>query len=145
MVAHVQLDALAVANELRPVLVRLGRELRKETEQLGITSRQASLLALVDQSPGITASELSVEEGVSPPATTKQLDRLERDGFVIRVRSQDDRRRVGLLLTEDGVQLLNRIRQRRTAWLAERLARLEPADLDTIDRVLPLLRQLIVR
>ncbi len=139
-----QQDALALANELRPVLVRLGRGLRKETEQLGVTSRQAALLALVDASPGITASELSAAEGVSAPAMTKQVDRLEKAGIVQRVRSIDDRRRFGLALTGEGAELLRTIKARRTSWLAERLARLEPHELQAIDRVLPLLERLTI-
>jgi DNA-binding MarR family transcriptional regulator len=142
MVTGVHSDALAVANDLRPVLVRLGRGLRKETEQLGVTSRQAALLALVDRSPGITASELSVEEGVSPPAMTKQVDRLEKAGIVRRVRSTGDRRRVGVELTAEGAMLLRRIKARRTSWLADRLGRLAPADLEAIEQLLPVLQRL---
>ena len=47
MVSEVTLSPEAVASDLRPVLLRLARELRKETEQLGITARQATLLWLV--------------------------------------------------------------------------------------------------
>lgn len=142
MITDVQYDALTVANDLRPVLVRLGRGLRKEAEQLGVTSRQAALLALVDQAPGITASELSAVEGVSAPAMTKQVDRLEAAGIVQRVRSTDDRRRVGLELTEEGAALLRRVKARRTSWLAERLDRLTPEDLMAVEQVIPLLRRL---
>jgi hypothetical protein len=42
-----------LANELRPILVRLGRELRKETTHLGVTGGQVTLLYLVSQNPGI--------------------------------------------------------------------------------------------
>lgn len=142
MITDVHYDALTVANDLRPVLVRLGRGLRKETEQLGVTSRQAALLNLVGTSPGITASELSAAEGVSAPAMTKQVDRLEAAGIVARLRSTDDRRRVGLALTEEGEALVRRIKARRTSWLAERLDRLEPEELMTIEQVLPLLQRL---
>jgi DNA-binding MarR family transcriptional regulator len=142
MITGVQLDALTVANDLRPVLVRLGRGLRKEAEQLGVTSRQAALLALVDSSPGITASELSAAEGVSAPAMTKQVDRLEAGGIVERIRSTKDRRRVGLALTTEGDALLRRVKARRTAWLAERLAWLEPTELEIVERALPLLQRL---
>lgn len=142
MITDVQYDALAVANDLRPVLVRLGRGLRKEAEQLGVTSRQAALLALVDTSPGITASELSAAEGVSAPAMTKQVDRLEGAGIVQRVRSTDDRRRVGLALTPEGEALLRRVKARRTSWLAERLGRLEPTELQSVERIIPLLQRL---
>ena len=142
MITDVQYDALTVANDLRPLLVRLGRGLRKEAEQLGVTSRQAALLALVEQSPGITASELSHAEGVSAPAMTKQVDRLEAAGIVVRARSTGDRRRVGLELTPEGAMLLTRIKARRTSWLAERLDRLAPEDLMAIEQVIPLLQRL---
>jgi hypothetical protein len=38
------------------------------------------------------------------------------------VRDEDDRRRVGLALTEEGERLLKRVRARRTTWLADRCA-----------------------
>ena len=67
MISQVTLSAETVAAELRPVLLRLARELRKETEQLGITARQATLLWLVKRSPGLSLAELASEEGISPP------------------------------------------------------------------------------
>ena len=54
MVSDVTLNPEAVAADLRPVLLRLARELRKETEQLGITARQATFLWLVKRSPGLS-------------------------------------------------------------------------------------------
>ena len=59
MVNEVIADPLIVANELRPVLLRLSRELRKETEQLGITSRQVTLLWLVRHNPGLSLRAVS--------------------------------------------------------------------------------------
>ena len=60
------------------MLLRLARELRKETEQLGITARQATLLWLVKRSPGLSLAELAAEEGISPPAMSGHVDRLEK-------------------------------------------------------------------
>ena len=71
------------------------------------------------------------------------IDRLERAGFLERVRSSDDRRRVGLRLTEDGDRLMRRVRARRTTWLANRLRGLEPPELDAIDAALPALLRLV--
>ena len=102
MVNDVIADPLAVANELRPVLLRLARELRKETEQLGITSRQVTLLWLVRVNPGMSLRELAAEEGISAPALSGHVDRLEKAGLLARVRDDADRRRVGLELTEEG-------------------------------------------
>lgn len=143
MISEVTLSAETVAAELRPVLLRLARELRKETEQLGITARQATLLWLVKRSPGLSLAELAAEEGISPPALSGHVDRLERAGLIERLRSTDDRRRVGLRLTVDGARLLRRVRARRTTWLADRLRALEPAELDAIENAVPALQALL--
>jgi DNA-binding MarR family transcriptional regulator len=59
------------------------------------------------------------------------------------VRSTEDRRRVGLRLTDDGVKLMRRIRSRRTTWLAERMQRLAPAELEAIGAAMPALQHLL--
>jgi DNA-binding MarR family transcriptional regulator len=143
MVTEVTLSPETLAADLRPVLLRLARELRKETEQLGITARQATLLWLVKRSPGLSLAELAGEEGISPPAMSGHVDRLERAGLIERVRSTDDRRRVGLRLTEEGARLLRRVRARRTTWLTDRLGALDPAQLEAVEAAVPALAQLL--
>jgi len=143
MVSEVTLIPEAVASDLRPVLLRLARELRKETEQLGITARQATLLWLVKRSPGLSLAELAADEGISAPAMSGHVDRLERAGLLERVRSSDDRRRVGLRLTEEGERLMRRVRARRTTWLADRLKALEPSELEAIELAVPALMRLL--
>jgi DNA-binding MarR family transcriptional regulator len=143
MVNAVTVDAVTLANELRPVLLRVARELRKETEQFGVTSRQATLLWLVKRNPGLSLRELAAEEGISPPALSGYVDRLERQGLLERVRSDEDRRRVGLVVTPVGARLLRRVRDRRTAWLAERLDGLSPAELEAVEAAIEPLRGLL--
>jgi DNA-binding MarR family transcriptional regulator len=139
MISEVTLSPELVADDLRPVLLRLARELRKETEQLGVTARQATLLWLVKRSPGLSLAELAAEEGISPPALSGYVDRLELE----RVRSTEDRRRVGLRITDDGAKLMRRIRARRTTLLAERLSALAPAELEAIGAAIPALYRLL--
>jgi DNA-binding MarR family transcriptional regulator len=143
MISEVTFNPELAAEELRPVFLRLARALRKESEQLGVTPRQATLLWLVKRNPGLSLAELAAEEGISPPALSGHVDRLERAGLIERVRSPEDRRRVGLRLTEEGTRLLRRIRARRTTWLTERLRALEPAELEAIEEAVPALRKLL--
>ena len=143
MISEVTVSHEQVASELRPVLLRLARELRKETEQLGITARQATLLWLVKRSPGLSLAELAAEEGISPPALSGHVDRLERAGLLERVRSSADRRRVGLRLTEEGARVMRNVRARRTTWLAERLRILDPDELAAVDAAMPALLRLV--
>ncbi len=117
-------DPLALANELRPVLLQLNRHLKRELAPLGITAGQAALLHAIRTHPGIGLRALAEHEGVSTPAMSGYIDRLEAAGLVGRLRSESDRRRVGLTVTEAGQRALRSARSRRTAWLAHRLKRL---------------------
>jgi DNA-binding MarR family transcriptional regulator len=125
------------------VVLRIGRRLRRETEELGVTSHQATLLWLVRTRPGLSLRELAQEEGISAPSLSAHVDRLEALGLLRRVRSSDDRRRVGLELTPEGRTTLRRVRARRTTWLANRLARLSDDERESLERALPALRALL--
>lgn len=143
MVTEVMVSRTAVADELRPAVLRLARELRHETERLGVTARQATLLWLIRRTPGLSLRELAELERISPPALSGHVDRLERAGLVERVRSTSDRRRVELRLTPAGDRLQRRIRARRTTWLADRLERLSPEELEAVADALPALRRIV--
>ena len=143
MINDVIADPLTLANQLRPVLLRLARELRQETESLGVTARQVTLLWLIKSNPGLSLRELAAEERISAPALSGFVDRLEKAGLIERVRDPDDRRRVGLTLTEDGGRLLKRVRARRTTWLAERLRDLQPDEIAAVEAAIEPLRRLL--
>jgi len=137
---HVPLE---LANRLRPVLLRLGRELRRETHSLGVTGRQVSLLIEIRQSPGLGVRELASREGISAPGISVAIARLERAGLIERSPNAEDRRRQGLRLTAAGERVLRSVRSRRTAWLSARLERLTPEELAALEAALPPLARLL--
>jgi len=137
------LDPVALADALRPALLQVGRELRREARAVGVSPEQVSLLVAIKYAPGIGLRELADRERVSPPAMTKHVDRLERDGLVARTPSAEDRRRVGVSLTEEGQRVLRRVRSRRTAWLAQRLRGLSPEELAAVEAAVEPLRRLV--
>jgi DNA-binding MarR family transcriptional regulator len=138
-----QIDTLSIADRLRPVLLRVGRELRREAREVGVSPEQVSLLVGIKYTPGIGIRELAARERVSPPALSNHIDRLERDGLVSRTPDTSDRRRVGLTLTDEGQRVLRRVRSRRTAWLATRLRGLSPEELDTVEAAIEPLSRLL--
>ena len=131
-----------LANRLRPVLLRLARELRREIHTLGVTSGQVTLLVQIKRNPGITASELAERERISAPGMSGHISRLETATLIERTRATD-RRRIGLTLTPSGEQVLEDVRRKRTAWLSEHLKGLSPAERDTIEAALPALEKLL--
>jgi DNA-binding MarR family transcriptional regulator len=135
-------DSLTIANGLRPALLRLARQLRRETHSLGVSSGQVSLLIGIKNQPGITAAELAEREHISAPGMSGHLVRLEAAGLIRRERASD-RRRIGLYLTDEGQRVLRSVKKRRTTWLAGRLERLSDADRAAIDAALPALERLL--
>jgi DNA-binding MarR family transcriptional regulator len=138
-----EIDTLSIADRLRPVLLRVGRELRREAREVGISPEQVSLLVAIKYTPGIGVRELAARERVTPPAMSNHVDRLERDGLVSRTPSASDRRRVGLSLTEEGQRVLRRVRSRRTAWLATRLRSLSAEELEAVEAAVEPLSRLL--
>ena len=126
-------EPLAVANRLRPALLKLARELRRESHALGVTGGQVSLLFQIQRHKGIGVRGLAALERMSPAAMSGYVDRLERAGLVRRTPDPKDRRRHGLFVTEEGDRVLRSVKSRRTAWLAARLQHLDPDELAAVD------------
>lgn len=135
-------DSAALANRLRSVLLRLGRELRREGQAFGVTPAQVSLLEAIRAERGLTATDLAERERVSAAAMSGLLVRLETSRLIVRTRAAD-RRRIELALTPEGEKLVRAARGRRTSLLAERLDRLTPEQRDRIEVALGALETLL--
>jgi DNA-binding MarR family transcriptional regulator len=68
-------------------------------ERFGINRTDLRHLDLLYEGP-LSAGQLSERSGLSPAAMTTLIDRLERKGYVRRVRDANDRRRVFVELTD---------------------------------------------
>ena len=118
-------DVLPLADELRPVLLRASRALRRASQRAGVSALDAQLLGAVKKNAGIGVSELADREQMTRASMSGHVKRLEAAGWIARADADaDDRRRVGLALTAKGVKALDAIRRRRNDWLAAGLKRL---------------------
>ena len=132
-----------LAEQLRPVVMRLSRELRREVRLLGVTAGQVSLLFTIDRQPGIGVRELAAQEHVSPAGMSRHVRGLVERGLVRRESDPKDARRHGLYATDEGRGVLRQVKRRRAEWLASRLRMLSEEDLEAIrDAVAPLGRLL---
>jgi DNA-binding MarR family transcriptional regulator len=124
-VAPVSKDINALADVLRPALLRASRALRREAQRAGASALDAQLLGVIKKNGGIGVSELADREQMTRASMSGHVKRLERAGWIERAVGEDaDKRRVGLSLTAQGGKALDAIRRRRNDWLAARLSRL---------------------
>ena len=134
-----------LAGQLRPVVMKLSRELRREVRSLGVTGGQVSLLFAVKRSPGIGVRGLAAQERMSPAGMSGHVTRLVRLGLLRREDDPADARRHGLYVTDEGRRILRLVKARRTAWLAARLQALPDEDRNAVQgAVAPLARLLEV-
>src|SRR3954469_2672683 len=75
---------------------------KRMARTLGVTGPQRLVIRVVGQTPGIAARDLAEELGLHPSTLTGVLDRLGRQGFILRKVDPTDRRRARFQLTARG-------------------------------------------
>jgi DNA-binding MarR family transcriptional regulator len=133
---------LALASALRMSVTRLGRRLRGQRLDSGLTLTQTAALSSLDRHGAMTPGELAAHEKVQPPSLTRTLAGLEAKGLVLRSPHPTDRRQQIVAPTPEGRSLLREDRRRREAWLAQQLRNLTPEERDVLRAALPVLEKL---
>lgn len=76
---------------------------------LGVNRTDLRCLDLLEREGRVTAGRLADLAGLTTGAVTALLDRLERRGYVRRLRDERDRRRVLVEITPEAVELAERV------------------------------------
>lgn len=129
-----------------PIGLRLTRASRAVTQaferamaQAGGSASTWQVLLLVRTGNWDTQSELAEELGITGATLTHHLNALERKGLVRRWREDSNRRVQRVELTDDGIELFNRLRE--VARRHDRLLRLRLTD-DELEQLGDLLERL---
>ena len=136
-----------LATTMRISISRLARRLRVERLGLGETESvladiQLAALAALERHESMTPSELAEHEKVQPPSMTRVISVLEERGLVRRAPHATDRRQVVLTVTPEGSDLVQRVRRRREAWLAQRMQELVPEEREILRAAAPILEKI---
>ena len=136
-----------LATAMRISISRLARRLRVERLGLGGTETvlsdiQLAALAALERHESMTPGELAEHEKVQPPSMTRVIAVLEERGLVSRAPHATDRRQVVLTVTPEGRDLVQRVRRRREAWLAQRLQELTPEERQVLRAAAPILEKI---
>jgi DNA-binding MarR family transcriptional regulator len=76
-------------------------------ERHGIVTSQFEALRYLRDHPGSRVADLAAEFAIGIGATSKTIDRLEKQGWAVRQPNPSDRRSSLLALTDDGLQLVD--------------------------------------
>lgn len=74
---------------------------------LGVTPAQWQVLVVLWEQDGIVQRDIAERMVIEQATLTRTLDRMERDGFVMRHRDEQDRRKIRVYVTEKGFGLIN--------------------------------------
>lgn len=111
--AVIEAERHSVQHSFSYLLCTLYRDLMASTEQrtrqAGITAAQWRFLRTLYVEEGVTQRELSRRVGVREPTTLRAVARLEKMGLVARQTVADDRRKVMLMLTDQGREQVSRL------------------------------------
>jgi DNA-binding MarR family transcriptional regulator len=131
------------ASQLRNAIVRTSRALRQDAaDETGLGAATTPALATINRSGPLTPSELAEIEHVKRPSITRTLASLEREGLIERTRDPADGRSSLLVITDAGRERLARLRRRKSAYLARRLRKLDPDEVETLARAAELLERM---
>jgi len=136
-----------LATALRISVSRLARRLRverlmPELAEPALSDTQLAALATLERHGAMSPGDLAEHEKVQPPSMTRVIAALVDWELVTRAPHQTDRRQVILTVTREGRSLVQKVRRRKEAWLARRLAELSPQERAILREAAPILEKL---
>jgi DNA-binding MarR family transcriptional regulator len=139
--ASTTIDLTALASQLRLSVHRLARKLRREGRP-EVTLTLLSALATVERHGPLTAGSLAQHEQVTKPTCTGLIAHLLEQDLVERTADLEDGRIAWLQITPEGRRRLGKVRHRKDAYLATRMRRLTPDELEILERATSILERL---
>lgn len=100
--------------------------LSKELSRGNVSFPQYFLLGFLCQQQFLTMSEIAAKMGHTTAAATGLVDRLEKLGYAQRAHAIDDRRKIKVQITAEGMALVLRIRQDMIENLGKFMEQLNP-------------------
>lgn len=135
------------AEQLKDLIRILNRKFRQymtfQTVGSGFTVPQLHLMQELLQNPGISLGELSTKLGLAKSTVSGIVDRLEKQGKVIRKRNDQDRRVVHIDLSPEIKQFSENLSYMRTNYLTELLSAMTSQEITGLIEGLEKINQLM--
>ena len=92
---------IEILKTLKEVMKSIARILKAELGSMGLTAPQAMVIGLLTEQGQMKISDISGQLKLSGSTVSGIVDRLEKQGFVERIRSETDRRVVKIRVRSD--------------------------------------------
>ena len=107
---------------------------------LGLTAAKATYLASIRRHPGSTQEELATRLVYNASSVARQVESLEKDGFVFRQRCEDDKRQFRLYITKKGEEVLPEVFRINTSFIEKMNSAFTVEELETLSSLCDRLR-----
>jgi len=97
-----------IMQSLRRIIKAIQDYSQEVSNKFGVTGPQLWALKTVSQSGKLSLGELSERMYLHPSTITGVVDRLEKKGYVVRGRGEEDRRVIKVQLTTEGKRLVRK-------------------------------------
>jgi DNA-binding MarR family transcriptional regulator len=131
-----------LASKIQLAAIHLLRRVRQEDKSLGLSAAQLSVLHRLVRGGPMTITDLASAERVRPPTMSRLVQRLEKDGLVMRILAVDDRRVRWIEATHRAWVKLEETRSLRVLALVEGLARLSAEEKQTLAEAVDILERI---
>ncbi|OMQ45578.1 MarR family transcriptional regulator [Ensifer sp. 1H6] len=134
---HLPTANLRLCFEVMALAAAIDRDCATRLAPHNLSEGKFVLLFLLHQLPqGLSPYELADRAGVTRATVTGLLDGLERDGFLARQQSKDDRRKVLVQLSPKGENAARELFDTHTRWIASLVAGFDERDRQTLSTLI---------
>jgi len=128
--------SLQVLRRFRIIFGSVRLHFREIEESCGVTGSQLWILQEVGKTPGMGVSELAERLSIHQSTCSQLVEKLVKRGLIIKERSKEDQRRVGLCLTDHASSVLKNAPGPAEGILPEALQALTESSLLSLDQAL---------
>ena len=122
-----------VLKKFRIIYGSVRQQFREIEKTCGVTGSQLWLMQEISNTAGIGVSELAERLSIHQSTCSQLVDKLVARTLVLKERSKEDQRRVGLRLTEEAAQLIKKAPGPAEGVLPEALGELSVDDIKSLD------------
>ncbi|MFP3958635.1 MAG: MarR family winged helix-turn-helix transcriptional regulator [Spirochaetaceae bacterium] len=123
---------ISITKRLRHIAHTLDKHSKYLQEKFNVTVPQVITLREIYEHGPISSSELTRIVSLNASTITGIIDRLERQGLVQRTRTARDRRRIDVVITDEGIDFLKRTPPPVQESLIEGLQELSEEEIDRV-------------